>query len=562
MNNSQKEVLDAILSSRDHTFVSGEAGTGKSVVLREFVNRTQEKVVVCAPTGLAATHVNGVTIHSLLRFPVLDDYLDFHPTPAEDADKVLAAIDAVVIDEASMVRCDMFDAIDAKLRLARESDEPFGGARVVLFGDLLQLPPVANGTVKKSLDSHYDGVYFFDSRVGSSIDFVSFELTEVMRQQDPKFVGALKRARIGMITDEDLKVINTRVVHGAHDPPTPIIALTNEVVNNQNRRGLARLDGQSRKYVCEWRAEGSAKRPEVKPCEGEIELKVGCPVLFTRNDEELGVSNGTRGTVTHLDQSSVKVRCGSREIKVGQSEWPVYEYAFDPDADRVKKREIGQFLQLPMRLGFAMTVHKSQGQTYDKLTVDFANSRPFSPGQGYVAISRVRGLDGLTLTRKLRRTDFKHSTRAADFLARTVATADSHDDFSFRTVGRGLAAKKPIQSSDSDPKNRSGRAFSGGGRMLVPVPTSEAVTNGFLDRGFSCPKCGKALEVWQSQAGGPHRPGARWAACANDCDVSDSDGRPTCFMVNCDRLLNRAAHAIDGLDRHAVWSCSVHSTVA
>ncbi|MGB1583842.1 MAG: ATP-dependent DNA helicase, partial [Solirubrobacterales bacterium] len=510
MNNSQNEVLDSVLRSRAHTFVSGEAGTGKSVVLREYVKSTDEKVVVCAPTGLAATHVDGVTIHSLFRFPVLDDFIQFQPMPNEDADKVLASIDAVVIDEASMVRCDMFDAIDKKLRQAREVDEPFGGVRMVLFGDLLQLPPVTNREINVRLDEHYEGLYFFDAKVSGETEYVSHELTEVMRQSDVKFVGALKRARMGAIAEADLALINQRVVKIANEPPTPVLALTNEVVNNHNKRGLAKLDGEPFTFHCEWRAEHDAKAPIERPCEKVIELKVGCPVLFTRNDEELGVSNGTRGTVTALDHSSITVRCGKREIEVEQAEWPVYEYAFDPDTDRVKKQEIGQFLQLPLRLGFAMTVHRSQGQTYDRTTVDFANSRPFSPGQGYVAISRVRSLDGLTLTRKLRKTDFRHSPRAADFLARTLSAATG--------TGSGGRQREPAESVTTG--------------MLVPVPASESMVKGFIERGFACPACGEALQVWQSRPSGPNSRSKRWAVCANDCHVSHTEFQPKCFMVN------------------------------
>lgn len=414
--------MDALNELRGHVFVCGEAGTGKSVVLRNFVESTDKKVAVCAPTGLAATHVDGVTIHSLFRLPISPHFLDYSPRPEPDTDKVLAAVDAIVIDEASMVRADMLDAIDARLRLATESTEPFGGVQMILFGDLLQLPPVVTPDVRENLQREYESAFFFDSHVARNTSFSTLQLDEIVRQQDPVFVAALRRARTGSLNNQDLQVLNASFKAQSGDLPTPILATTNDVVNKHNKRGLDALPGKSRTYTSEWRATDGADRPKDSPCEPRIELKIGCPVLFTRNDFERGVSNGTTGVVSELDADSVTVECEGKKIVVEQDPWEVKEYAVDAKTGSLKLIEVGEFLQLPLRLGFAMTIHRSQGQTYDAATVDFAERGPFAEGQGYVAISRVKSLAGLTLTRELRRSDFKHSTRAAQFLASTTSS--------------------------------------------------------------------------------------------------------------------------------------------
>lgn len=375
---------------------------------------------MCAPTGLAATHVDGVTIHSLFRLPINQHFLDYSPRADPETDKVLAAVDAIVVDEASMVRADMLDAMDLRLRLATDSTEPFGGVQMIMFGDLLQLPPVVTQDVKESLYREYESAFFFDSHVARNTAFATLELSEIVRQQDPVFVAALRHARTGSLNDQDLQALNASFNPQPGELPTPVLATTNEVVNKHNKRGLDALPGKSRTYTSEWRATDGADRPKDAPCESRIELKVGCPVLFTRNDFERGVSNGTTGTVSELDADSVTVECGGKKIVVKQDPWEVKEYAVDASTGRLTLNEIGEFLQLPLRLGFAMTIHRSQGQTYDAATVDFAERGPFAEGQGYVAVSRVRSLDGLMLTRKLRSSDFRHSARAAQFLAQTT----------------------------------------------------------------------------------------------------------------------------------------------
>lgn len=266
-------MVDALNGSRGHVFVCGEAGTGKSVVLRKFVEATERKVAVCAPTGLAATHVDGVTIHSLFRLPINSHFLGYSPRADPETDKVLAAVDTIVIDEASMVRADMLDAIDARLRLAIDSTEPFGGVQMILFGDLLQLPPVVTPDVREELYRAYESAFFFDSQVARNTSLSTLELKEIVRQQDPEFVGALRRARTGSLSDQDLEVLNVNFSQQPEELPTPVLATTNEVVNKHNKRGLDALPGKSQTYTSEWRATNGADRPKDAPCEWQIELK-------------------------------------------------------------------------------------------------------------------------------------------------------------------------------------------------------------------------------------------------------------------------------------------------
>lgn len=421
---SQAQILDTLEDSTGNFFLSGQAGTGKSLVLREFIKNTEKNVVVCAPTGLAAAHVDGVTIHSLFHLPVLEHFIDYSPFPHDETDKVLARVDAIVIDEASMVRADMLDAMDLRLRLAREEPtRPFGDTQIIMIGDLLQLPPVVTPEARGPIQQRYASEYFYDADVAQSADFTTIALTEVIRQNDPEFISALKRARIGKIHPQDLALLNKRVAPAGTaeiDMPTPVLATKNVTVKEHNERGLDALPGESRAYMREWRSKDDAAPPIDAPCERRIELKVGCPVLFVRNDPELGVSNGTTGVVTEIDVDEVVVETKHGELEVGQIKWPVHEYVFDEKTGGVELTELGEFLQLPLRLGFALTVHRAQGQTYDQTTIDFAEGRPFASGQGYVALSRVRTLDGLTLTKPLVASDFRASARTLEFLHASV----------------------------------------------------------------------------------------------------------------------------------------------
>lgn len=421
---SQAAILDTLEQTSGNYFLSGQAGTGKSLVLREFVKQTEKTVVVCAPTGLAAAHVDGVTIHSLFHMPVLEHFIDYNPMPHPETDKVLARVDAIVVDEASMVRADMLDAMDRRLRLAREEpSRPFGDTQIIMIGDLLQLPPVVTPEARGPIQQRYGSEYFYDSDVAQAADFKTIALTEVIRQSDARFIAALKRARIGKIDQQDLALLNERVAPSATaatDMPTPVLATKNVTVKEHNERGLDALPGKARAYLREWRGKDDAPAPPDAPCEMRIELKVGCPVLFVRNDPELGVNNGTTGTVTAVDEDEVTVKTKHGELDVGQVKWPVHEYVVDEKTGAIELTELGSFLQLPLRLGFALTVHRAQGQTYDQTTIDFAEGRPFASGQGYVALSRVRTLKGLTLTKPLIASDFRASERTLGFLHASV----------------------------------------------------------------------------------------------------------------------------------------------
>lgn len=433
INESQQAALDQLLASDANLFICGQAGTGKSYVLSAFIEQSDKEVVVCAPTGLAATHVDGVTIHSLFRLPIDTDFLDYSPTPHEETDKVLARVDTVVIDEASMVRADMLDAIDARLRLAREDSSPFGGAQLILFGDLLQLPPIVVRENEQRLRERYASEFFFDSDVAQNTNFTTIELTRIMRQQERDFARSLAYARVGRAGDAELALINSRVAPNGEttetiDLPKPILATRNDVVKRHNDDGLDALPGKPFAYVREWRGRDGHAAPKDAPCEHRIVLKVGCPVLFTRNDPELGVSNGTAGVVKELDPDFAVIDVAGEEIEVEQQPFAIKEYVFDEAIGAVALVERGEFLQLPLRLGFAMTIHRAQGQTYDAATVDLASGNPFVDGHTYVAVSRVRTLEGLTLTRALRPGDFRCSARARSFLAATAATAAADAD--------------------------------------------------------------------------------------------------------------------------------------
>ncbi|GAA1957925.1 ATP-dependent DNA helicase [Agromyces allii] len=407
LTREQTAVFEAIEGTRDHVFVTGRAGTGKSTLLNHLNWNTQKQIVICAPTGVAALNVGGQTIHSLFRLPIgviADREIDQN----DAVRKILNAIDTLVIDEISMVNADLMDAMDRALRQARQrKHEPFGGVQVVLFGDPYQLAPVpGDGDERAYFADTYDSMWFFDAKVWRETDLRIFELGEVHRQHDAEFKHMLNAVRHGMVTAEIAGVLNgigARRPLPEHGAIT--LATTNGTVNRINATQLHRLPGTSKANEADVTGDFGGR---AFPADERLELKVGAQVMFLRNDTAIGPDgqrwvNGTIGTVTRLDRE-LRVEVDGEEHEVEPATWEKYKYSWDPARKKLERQIVAEFTQFPLRLAWAVTIHKSQGASYDAAIVDLG-TRVFSPGQTYVALSRLTSLDGLYLSRPLRPSD-------------------------------------------------------------------------------------------------------------------------------------------------------------
>lgn len=401
LSKEQLAVYERIEHTREHVFVTGRAGTGKSTILNHLSWNTSKIIAVCAPTGVAALNVSGQTIHSLLRLPtgvIADHDLD---QPAE-LKKMLAAIDTLVIDEISMVSADLMDAMDRSLRQARgKKHDPFGGVQIIMFGDPYQLPPVPprDPEERAYFADTYRSLWFFDAKVWNGAELGVIELTEVHRQHDDRFKQILGAVRHGEVDEVQATELNAA---GSRPAPDDVITLatTNATVNRINAERLARIGGSSLKAVAEINGEF---RENSYPADEVLELKPGAQVMFLRNDPDGRWVNGTIGTVSQI-KGTVWVEVGDEEFEVDPTTWERYRYRYDADTKKLEKEVVAEFEQFPLRLAWAVTVHKSQGHTYDSAIIDLG-PRAFSAGQSYVALSRVRSLDGLYLRRPLQPRD-------------------------------------------------------------------------------------------------------------------------------------------------------------
>jgi ATP-dependent DNA helicase PIF1 len=401
----QAEVFAAIEGTKQNLFITGRAGTGKSTLLNHLSWNTSKQIVIAAPTGVAALNVGGQTIHSLFRLPigVIADHVIDQP---DSVRKILNTIDTLVIDEVSMVNADLMDAIDRSLRQARQRPhDTFGGVQIVLFGDPYQLAPVPGDSDERAYFADtYRSLWFFDAKVWRDADLRIFELTEIHRQHDADFKHMLNAVRHGQVTAEIAGALNSA---GARTPPTEgviTLATRNDAVNRINAEALKRLSGRALTAKAEVTGDFGGR---TFPADETLELKVGAQVMFLRNDagHEGGPRwvNGSIGTVTKID-STVFVDIDGETHEVEPAIWEKFKYSYDPTTKKLSKDVVAEFTQFPLRLAWAVTIHKSQGATYERAIVDLG-ARVFSPGQTYVALSRLTSLDGLYLSRPLRPSD-------------------------------------------------------------------------------------------------------------------------------------------------------------
>ena len=421
LSREQAEIFAAIEGTKQNVFVTGRAGTGKSTLLNHLSWNTDKQIVIAAPTGVAALNVGGQTIHSLFRLPIgviADNPIDQN----DQVRKLLNTIDTLVIDEVSMVNADLMDAIDRSLRQARQrKQDPFGGVQIVLFGDPYQLAPVPGGPEERAyFADHYRSMWFFDAKVWSESELRIFELTEIHRQRDNDFKIMLNAVRHGQVTPEIGGALNGA---GARTPPKEgviTLATRNDSVNRINAAALKRLTGKSLTAKADVAGDFGGRN---FPADEVLELKVGAQVMFLRNDSPLDGGprwvNGSIGTVVKV-KNTVFVDIDGDVHEVEPTVWEKYKYTYNAATKKLSRDVVAEFTQFPLRLAWAVTIHKSQGATYERAIIDLG-TRVFSPGQTYVALSRLTSLEGLYLTRPLRPSDIIVDDNVRRFMQVTPA---------------------------------------------------------------------------------------------------------------------------------------------
>jgi ATP-dependent DNA helicase PIF1 len=414
----QAAVFDTIEHTRENIFVTGRAGTGKSTLLNHLAWNTSKQVVICAPTGVAALNVGGQTIHSLFRLPI-GVIADHDIEQNGELRKLLNTIDTLVIDEVSMVNADLVDAMDRSLRQARQRrNEPFGGVQVVMFGDPYQLAPVPGDADERAYFADtYRSMWFFDAKVWDETELRIFELQVIHRQHEEEFKFMLNAVRHGMVTAEIAQRLNEM---GARTPPVDdaiTLATRNDTVNRINATSLARLPGRALTAKADITGDFGGR---AYPADENLEVKVGARVMFLRNDADQRWVNGTVGTVTRID-ANVRVEVDGEEHEVLPAVWEKIKYTYSPATKQLRRDIVAEFTQFPLRAAWAVTIHKSQGKTYDRAIVDLGQ-RSFAPGQTYVALSRISALEGLYLSRPLRPSDIIVDDNVRRFMSRATMT--------------------------------------------------------------------------------------------------------------------------------------------
>lgn len=409
LNAEFQQALAVMEEGGAHCFITGRAGTGKSTLLQYFRATTQKKVVVLAPTGVAAVNVQGQTIHSFFGFKpdVTPEKARRLATTARrrNPKSIFHNVDTIILDEISMVRADLFECMDAFLRTVRSKARiPFGGVQLILIGDLYQLPPVVTTAERSAFASRYPGPHFFNAPVARDLQLEFVELTQVYRQPDPEFVNMLNAVRNNRLTPDDIARFNTR--HNPQFMPTDngFITLTsmNEPAHLINAQRLAEIDDAAFTFTGELDGEFTRDALVTDPV---LTLKLNAQVMLLNNDAQGRWVNGTLGRIQEIrpnDQVIIVELENEELVEVTRHKWEVFRYDFDAASGSVITESLGTFTQFPLRLAWAITIHKSQGKTYDRVVVDVGRGT-FASGQMYVALSRCRSLEGLVLRQPLRR---------------------------------------------------------------------------------------------------------------------------------------------------------------
>lgn len=401
-------------------FLTGKAGTGKTTFLRTIIEKTTKRCIVVAPTGVAAINARGMTIHSFFQLPlspfVPDASIKNRFAYSKEKRKIMRTLDLLIIDEISMVRADVLDAIDSVLRRFRDSSKPFGGVQLLMIGDLQQLTPVVTPEEELLLGKYYETPYFFGSRALKNSRYVTIELSHVYRQQDSKFISILNHIREGAITEEDLNLLNQRY-NPQFQPQAndDYIHLTthNRMADEYNNQQIDAIKTSGLTY----KAAVDGNFPEYSyPAEYQLTLKVGTQVMFIRNDNSGLYYNGKIGHVTALHEDNVTVQCigDEQEVVVEPAKWENTKYTLNENTKQIEAEVQGTYQQLPLRLAWAITIHKSQGLTFEHAIIDAESA--FASGQVYVALSRCKSMEGLVLASRIRKEAIINDGRVSAYI--------------------------------------------------------------------------------------------------------------------------------------------------
>lgn len=429
--------VDLMENTDKSLFITGKAGTGKSTLLNYFCNNTTKKPVVLAPTGVAALNVKGQTIHSFFNF-----YIDV--TPEKIAQKkskpnnenLYKKLKTIIIDEISMVRADLLDCVDIFLRLyGPENKKPFGGVQMIFVGDLYQLPPVVSGEEKKIFNTHYNTPYFFSAHIMDHLKLEVIELEKIYRQKDKDFVELLNRIRNNSVEPEDIEHLNSRFIKVPEQEDSFYISLTttNKNADEINDTHINALAGKMHSHIADINGQFSK---EYFPTTTELQFKIGAQVMLLNNDQKKRWVNGSIGIIEAIkkeqdDNQYVNVRLQDSEklVSVHLHTWEVFKFSFD--GMQIVSEPVGTFTQYPFRLAWAITIHKSQGKTFDKVIIDIG-SGTFVPGQMYVALSRCTSFEGIILKTPIKphniRTDFRIFKFLTGYQYKKAEKELSHED--------------------------------------------------------------------------------------------------------------------------------------
>ncbi len=476
INEGFKQALAVMEESSKHVFVTGRAGTGKSTLLEYFRAHTKKTIAVLAPTGVAAVNVSGQTIHSFFR-------LKPNATPADvkrASGKLLRlykSLDAIVVDEVSMVRADLLDCMDAFLRLnGKRRNEPFGGVQVIFIGDLYQLPPVVTGVERALFQRVYAGPYFFNAKVMETLPMEFVELEKVYRQSDSTFIDLLNSIRNNSAGENELAALNRR-----SDPTfTPArgaffihLTTTNDIADRVNAEHLEQL--RVKPFQSDGRISGSFERSALPTAE-RLMLKVGSQVMLLNNERTGRWVNGTIGKIISIQEENgadsptlVVALSDGDTVEVKPHTWEMFRYAFDEHAGAVVSEVVGSFTQYPVRLAWAVTIHKAQGKTFDRVVIDLGRGT-FAHGQSYVALSRSRTLEGIVLKRPILKRDIIMDWNVVRFVTKyqyKLSERDTPFGDKMELIKQAIAKRLPLSITylkSDDKKSR---------RVIEPAKVGE-----------------------------------------------------------------------------------------
>lgn len=434
LNPQFTKALDLMENTRKHIFVTGRAGTGKSTLLTYFREHTDKNIVVLAPTGVAAVNVKGQTIHSFFGFKPDITVAKVKKLKPHGKGDLYKKLDTIVIDEISMVRADLLDSVETFLRLyGPDPTRAFGGVQMIMIGDLFQLPPVVGSDEREIFSEHYASPYFFSAHVfspkhtlfgetgGMKLELI--ELEKIYRQKDHAFIELLNAIRSNTVTSAHIATVNTR-----HEPKyarrpdeySILLTTTNSLAAAMNEAELKRLPGDL--FVYDSQVQGDFE-DKYLPTEMELRVKIGAQVMLLNNDSQGRWTNGTIGKIvaTSVDEDTkddiLHVELGDSEVvDVRPHQWDIYKFQYNAKAAQIESNVVGSCIQYPLKLAWAVTIHKSQGKTFDRVVLDIGNGT-FSPGQLYVALSRCTSFEGIVLKQPIMRRHIWTDRTVVDFMA-------------------------------------------------------------------------------------------------------------------------------------------------